>query len=162
MKTLLRLVYCLNTRAADLDNAIISDICVALDKYCVKSFPRAVVDRLMALADQEPELAYIHACRFGLHEVARAAATASLRVPRLFAKVPLSDLNISTRQYHALVSYRADCLEKAMGAVTDYVWMGQLQPSPPGLRHERSCGTCYEVSPRAWSDQASVLALGCF
>ncbi|KZV61142.1 hypothetical protein PENSPDRAFT_659113 [Peniophora sp. CONT] len=152
VERLLRLIYCMNTRLDDLDSAAMLDLCVALDKYCVKFYPRAVLDRFTALADKEPELVYIHACRLRLYEVARAAATASLRVPRLFGTVSLSELNISARQYHALVAYRTDCLEKAVGIVKDFAWMGKLKPTPPGLHSDRSCDACYKTGPRAWLD----------
>lgn len=152
VERLLRLIYCMNARLDDLDSAAMLDLCVSLDKYCVKSYPRAVLDRFTALADKEPELVYIYACRLRLYEVARAAATASLRVPRLFGTVSPSELNISARQYHALVSYRADCLEKAVGIVQDFARMGKLKPTPPGLHFDRSCDACHKTGPRAWLD----------
>ncbi|VDC03494.1 unnamed protein product [Peniophora sp. CBMAI 1063] len=150
LRNLLHLIYCMGTPTADLNSVALFDLSVVLDKYCVKSYPRVVLDRLLNLADEEPELSYIRACRLRLDEMARRAASASLRVSRLFAKIPILELNITAQQYHVLTSYRADCHQAAVSAVKDLEWMAQLLPAPPGLDYDRRCDTCYKAGPRAW------------
>ncbi|KZV61145.1 hypothetical protein PENSPDRAFT_309800 [Peniophora sp. CONT] len=148
---LLELVYPVTPptgKFADEDN--LRDLCVALDKYGVKSYPRPVLNRLTALADDEPEVVYMFACRFRLREVAIAAAKASLRSPRGFADMEASDLRISMQQYHAFTTYQLRCREQAASAVRDLAWMVDLMPDVPGLIEARNkpdyCLNCYKAS----------------
>ncbi|VDC03501.1 unnamed protein product [Peniophora sp. CBMAI 1063] len=112
---------------------VLVGICVALDKYCVKTFPRPVVDGLLRWATVEAELTYIRACRFRLPEVAVAALKASLRSPKLFIKVPPTELILSAQQYHAFVTYQIECREQATAVISDLAWMRKQQPLPPGF-----------------------------
>ncbi|KZV61146.1 hypothetical protein PENSPDRAFT_309779 [Peniophora sp. CONT] len=149
LQTLLRLTYPTDPGVDDLDSDVMLDLCVALDKYLVKSYPRAVINRLIVLADKTPGVSYMRACRFRLPEVAAAAMKASLRSPKLFADVQPAEYSISAEQYHAFAMYQLQCREKAASAVRDRTWMYAQKPLPPGfyvLQDSQGppCDTCYK------------------
>ncbi|VDC03505.1 unnamed protein product [Peniophora sp. CBMAI 1063] len=152
LSCLLELIYPVAPPTSKLsDEDTIRDLCVALDKYGIKSYPRPVLDRLIALAEDEPEVVYMFACRFRLREVANAAAKASLRSPRGFSDMDVSDLRISMQQYHAFATYQRNCRERAVSAIRDLAWMIELIPDDiPGLIEARnkadSCLVCYKSS----------------
>ena len=133
-----------------MDEDTLRDLCVALDKYGVKSYPRVVLNRLLTLAEDEPEVVYMFACRFRLRDVAIAAAKASLRSPRGFADMEALDLKISMQQYHAFTTYQLRCREQATSAVRDLSWMVELMPEVPGLieagNKAENCVNCYKAS----------------
>lgn len=151
IQCLLELVYPVAPPTAKLtDEDTLRDLCLALDKYGIKSYPRPVLNRLLALSEDEPEVVYMFACRFRLREVASAAAKASLRSPRGFADMEASNLRISMQQYHAFATYQRICREHAISVVRDLSWTVELIPDLPGLIEARfkadNCAVCYKAS----------------
>lgn len=126
----MRLVY--PSEPPDLsDKATLFELCLVVDKYCFRTQPLPVVVALKTLAEKELELAYIYACRLGLPDVARRAAEASLRKPKLFKGVRSDGLYVEDRWYHNFAMYQRHCLEAATATVRDMHWMLTSATSTP-------------------------------
>ncbi|KZV68250.1 hypothetical protein PENSPDRAFT_653392 [Peniophora sp. CONT] len=113
---LLRLLYVVSK--PDLDSlADLRAVCIALDKYCVRSFPALVADALSRATQEHPEIVFAIACRCCLADIAHRAAKVTLRQPRQLIPVPYEDIEfVRVGHYHALVLYQAECLAAARTA----------------------------------------------
>lgn len=127
---ILRLLYVV--AKPDLDNlADLRAVCIALDKYCVRSFPALVADALSRATQEHPEIVFAIACRCCLADIAHRAATVTLRQPRQLIPVPYEDVEfVRVGHYHALVIYQAECLAAARTATATIISVIQKSSLP--------------------------------
>ncbi|VDB90687.1 unnamed protein product [Peniophora sp. CBMAI 1063] len=115
--------------------SLMTGVCKALNKYCVKNFPLAVSDALMLAAEKEPEYVYAISCRYAaLSEAMKVAAKNTLRKTRRLDNLPDNVIaEISSLQYHALGKYQIACRAAASGAC-EVAAMGSMPSETPGAR----------------------------